>query len=57
MNIREDIPIILCTGFSNNINSKKATAMGIKEFIIKPVTREKIAVIIRNVLDKKEVTV
>ena len=30
---------------------------GIKEFVLKPVAREKLAVIIRNILDKKEITV
>ena len=56
LNIRKDIPIILYSG-SINIDSEKAKAMGVKEFVIKPVTKEKMAVIIRNILDKKELTV
>ena len=57
MNIRGDIPIILCTGFSENIDAEKARIAGIKEFVMKPVTKDKIAVIIRKVLDKKETAV
>ena len=54
MRIRSDIPIILCTGFSEVISEKKAKAMGIREFILKPITSRKIAEVIRNVLDQKE---
>lgn len=51
MRIRPDIPIILCTGFSEVISEEKAKAIGIREFIMKPITSRKIAEIIRNVLD------
>ena len=57
ISIRPDIPVILCTGFSEDIGPEEAKSMGIKEFVTKPVTKGKMAVIIRNVLDKKEVTV
>ena len=52
-----DIGVILCTGFSEDINSQQAMNMGIKAFIMKPVDRDEIALIIRNILDKKEITV
>jgi CheY-like chemotaxis protein len=57
MNIRGDIPVILSTGFSENIDAEKARVAGIKEFVMKPVTKDKIAAIIRRVLDKKETSV
>ena len=57
MSIRADIPVILCTGFSEDIDSEKAMNMGIKAFVMKPVDKENLAVIIRNILDKKEITV
>jgi len=53
MAIRSDIPIVLCTGFSHNINEEKALSMGIREFIMKPVLVREMAVIIRRLLDKK----
>ncbi|MBW2020218.1 MAG: PAS domain S-box protein [Deltaproteobacteria bacterium] len=51
MRIRPDIPIILCTGFSETITAEKARAMGIREFVLKPIVIDKIAATIRNVLD------
>ena len=57
MNVRPDIPVVLCTGFSEDIDAKDARRMGIKDFVMKPVTREKIAAIIRKILDEKEIAV
>ena len=34
MSIRPDIPIILCTGFSEQIDEKKAKEMGILAFVL-----------------------
>ena len=49
--IRLDIPVILCTGFSSKIDEKKAMAMGIRAFISKPILKREIAEKIRTVLD------
>ncbi len=49
--IRPDIPIILCTGYSALISEKKAKSIGIKEFAFKPLSKKGIAVLIRKVLD------
>ncbi len=49
--IRPDIPIILCTGFSEVIDEDKAAALGIHAFVMKPVVRDQLAAIIRKVLD------
>jgi len=54
MLIRPDIPVILCTGFSEAITQEKARALGVKEFIMKPIVQQQIAEAIRRVLDKKE---
>ncbi len=51
MFIRPDIPIILCTGFSRSVTEKKAKAMGIQAFILKPILRQELAETIRRVLD------
>lgn len=51
MQIRPDIPIILCTGYSNLIDEHSAKALGIKEFILKPLNKEVIARLIRKVLN------
>jgi len=53
MSIRADIPIILCTGFSNLVNEKKAKEAGIREFIMKPYTIADLAKAIRKALEQK----
>ncbi len=53
--IRPDIPIIMCTGFSEVISEKKAKAIGIRELVMKPVLRKDIAKIIRRVLDNQKI--
>lgn len=53
MEIRKDIPIILCTGHSERINADAAKAMGIREFVKKPVLRYDLAKTIRQVLDQQ----
>ena len=49
--IRSDIPIILCTGFSERISKEKATEIGIKDFLMKPVAMSEMATTIRRVFD------
>lgn len=52
--IRPDMPIVLCTGFSETITEEKLKAIGIKKYIMKPVRCSEIARIIRSVLDEKK---
>ncbi len=52
LEIRPDIPIILSTGFSEVMSREKSKAIGISEYIMKPLFSEEIANLIRNVLDK-----
>lgn len=50
--IRPDLPIILCTGYSTIISAEEASEIGIKEFLLKPVSRKMLAASVRTVLDK-----
>ncbi len=50
--IRADLPIIICTGFSEKIGSEEAMAMGIKGFLMKPVGKGDMARTVRKVLDE-----
>ncbi len=54
MAIRPNIPVILCTGYSQLITPEKANAIGIQEFVMKPFARSEIAGTIRKVLDKNK---
>jgi len=51
MRIRHDIPVILCTGFSELLSEEKAKAIGIREYISKPVVKSEISKAIRNALE------
>ena len=51
MEIRADIPVIICTGHSSLIDEKKARQMGIAGFVMKPVSTREIAETIRKILD------
>jgi CheY-like chemotaxis protein len=50
--IRSNIPIIICTGYSEQIDENKAKEAGIKAFVMKPIAMGEMAQIIREVLDK-----
>jgi PAS domain S-box-containing protein len=50
MQIRPDIPVILCTGYSKLITKEKIRKIGIKEFVMKPIVMRDIAETIRKVL-------
>ena len=49
--VRPDLPIIMCTGFSERIDRKKAEALGIRGFLMKPVVKADMARMVRTVLD------
>ncbi len=48
---RNDFPIILCTGFSDQIDAQRAHSLGIKGFITKPFNKNDLARNIRGILD------
>ncbi len=49
--IRPDIPVILCTGFSESIGKENFRLKGIDAFLMKPVLKSDFAAVIREVLD------
>jgi CheY-like chemotaxis protein len=49
--IRPGLPVILCTGYNEMISEDKATAMGIRKFLLKPVDKDELAVAIRAALN------
>lgn len=52
MKVRPDIPIILCTGFSPQINKQKAAQLGIKSFIMKPFVLKEIGIAVHEAMGK-----
>jgi len=51
LKIRPDLPIILCTGYSEKISEESAKEIGIRKYIEKPIERETLARTVREVLD------
>ncbi|MDK9707131.1 MAG: response regulator [Desulforhopalus sp.] len=50
--IRPDVPIILCTGYSRQIDDNQARAMGIRAFLMKPVDLRELAATVRRLIDE-----
>ncbi len=48
---RPQMPIILCTGYSEVMDADRASAMGIRKFLAKPVENRTLAQSVRDVLD------
>jgi len=54
LKIRPDFPVILCTGFSERITEEKAKAIGIREFVLKPLVMLDLAKAIRRALESRK---
>lgn len=48
--LRPGMPIVLCTGFSEIVTREKALALGIREFLMKPVTLKELAHVVQKAL-------
>jgi two-component system, cell cycle sensor histidine kinase and response regulator CckA len=53
--IRPDMPIILCTGFSDRITDETAKTMGVSAFLMKPLTLHVLAETVRKALNANRV--
>ena len=52
MNIRPDIPVILCTGYSKKVCHEDISKIGIRAFVYKPITRVDLARTVRKTLNQ-----
>ena len=53
LQIRPDIPIIICTGYSDGMSEEKAEELGIRRFLMKPLVAREVAEAVRALLDQK----
>ncbi|MEE4362959.1 MAG: cache domain-containing protein [Desulfotignum sp.] len=51
--IRKEIPVILCTGYSEQISEKQALDIGIVRYMAKPIQNQDLVRMVREVLDMK----
>ncbi len=49
--IRPDVPIIICTGYSDDIEADKAVRLGVSRLIVKPLSMDELARAVRSTLD------
>jgi CheY-like chemotaxis protein len=54
ISIKPRIPVIICTGFSDENDQKRAMDLGVKGFLKKPVATGDLAEMVRKVLDESE---
>jgi CheY-like chemotaxis protein len=54
INIKPELPVVLCSGFGPSITQDKANDLNIKAFLSKPVNTSELAQTIRSVLDGKK---
>ena len=54
LKIKPDIPVIICTGYSQKMTKELAVEMGIKAFAYKPLDKAELAKTVRKVLDENK---
>jgi CheY-like chemotaxis protein len=54
LQVRPDLPIILCTGYSSQITEEKVRSYGIKGFAMKPLSKNNFTELIRKILDEQK---
>lgn len=52
--LRPDIPVVLCTGFSNRLEGQTPDELNVDEVLCKPVVKSQMGRTIRNLLDKAQ---
>jgi CheY-like chemotaxis protein len=53
LSIRPNLPVILCTGYSQTIDQERAKQIGIRAFVMKPILINEIGEAIRKALSKE----
>ncbi|HEY3276785.1 MAG TPA: response regulator [Syntrophorhabdaceae bacterium] len=53
LRLRGNIPIIICTGYSEDISPTKAKEAGIQAFLMKPLENREMAEAVRHILDER----
>ena len=52
LQIRPDLPVILCTGYTTALSEKEALGIGIRRYAIKPLNTARLAALVREALDE-----
>ena len=49
--LRPDIPIIMTTGYSDILTETEARELGVREYLLKPLSTARLTEVVRQVLD------
>ena len=49
--VKPGLPVILCTGYSEQLNEETALAKGASKYMMKPIHFKQLATVVRQVLD------
>jgi DNA-binding NtrC family response regulator len=52
LSLQPDLPIVLCTGFKEQIAAEEAKRLGIRKLLLKPFAIQALAMTVRQVLDE-----
>lgn len=52
--VRNDFPVVICSGFSEVVTRQKAKSVGVSNFIMKPVLKKDLAAAVRKALEGKK---
>lgn len=52
LDIRPDIPVILCTGYNEDLSGQEARSLGIRELLLKPASSNELKMIVRRALEQ-----
>jgi len=53
LKIRPQMPVIICTGYSERMSAKKAESLGVRKYIEKPIDIRNLAAALREVLGEQ----
>ena len=53
LRIRSDLPVVLCTGYSDRVTGDAARSEGVSAFLMKPLVVSRLAAEIRGALDRQ----
>lgn len=53
LELRPNIPIMLCTGYRNKLSEERILKLGIRKILAKPLTKEKLAVAVKDLIEEK----
>ena len=51
LRLRPDLPVVMCTGYSERFSEEETIRMGLKGLLMKPMTLNDLARMVRKVLD------